>query len=87
MQDLITTHAKELAEMKAYYNDVTNSNLDQIRALKEELAEARRARAAAEKVAAETAAENKRLVEPLVQVTVASDGKKSQRILHGQSAV
>ena len=72
MQELITAHAKELAEVQAYHNGVTYGHLDQIKALKAELAEARRARAAAEKVAAETAAENKRLVEPLAQVMAAA---------------
>ena len=70
LQGLLTAHAKELAEMKAYYSDISNANLDAIKALKEEAAEARRQRAAAEKAAADTSAENRRLVEPLAQVHI-----------------
>lgn len=61
-------HEKAFADMRAYYNGVTVGNLDLIRTLRDEAAELRRRDAASAKLAAEIAAENKRLVEPLAQV-------------------
>jgi hypothetical protein len=73
--------------MKAYYTDVSNANLDAIRALKEEAAEARRQRAAAEKVAADTGAENRRLVEPLAQVHLSLLLPKVLSVCPGRTAM
>jgi Growth-arrest specific micro-tubule binding len=53
------------ADMKAYFSQVVANNLDVIKALREEAAEARKREAAAEKLCSETVAENKRLVESL----------------------
>lgn len=67
-QDLTKRHDAAFAEIKAYFNDVTTNNLDLVKALKEDAAELRRREAAADKLLAEVAAENKALVEPLEQV-------------------
>ena len=61
-------HVTAFADMRAYYNGVTTTNLDTIKSLREEAAELKRRDAASAKLAAEIAAENKRLVEPLAQV-------------------
>ena len=67
-QELLSTHERELADIKAYYNAAVADNLAQMKALKEEAAEARRARAAADRAAADVSAQNRQLVEPLAQV-------------------
>lgn len=66
-QDLTKRHEVAFAEIKAYYNDVTANNLDLVKALKEDAAELRKREAAADKLLAEVAAENRALSEPLAQ--------------------
>lgn len=61
-------HEKAFADMRAYYNSITHSNLDIIRRLKEEAGELKHREAATNKLMANVAAENERLVEPLAQV-------------------
>ncbi|KAK9826877.1 hypothetical protein WJX81_002647 [Elliptochloris bilobata] len=67
IQDLTKRHEAAFAEIKAYYNDVTANNLDLVKALKEDAAELRKREAAADKLLAEVAAENRALTEPLAQ--------------------
>eukprot|EP00767_Chilomastix_cuspidata_P001720 gnl/Chilomastix_cuspidata/1843.p2 GENE.gnl/Chilomastix_cuspidata/1843~~gnl/Chilomastix_cuspidata/1843.p2 ORF type:complete len:481 (+),score=292.91 gnl/Chilomastix_cuspidata/1843:2669-4111(+) len=62
---LLAQHKASFEEIKAYYNDITESNLDLIKSLKEELAEVRKREAANEKLMFEIAQENKRLSAPL----------------------
>lgn len=66
-QDLTKRHEVAFAEIKAYYNDVTANNLDLVKALKEDALELRKREAAADKLLAEIAAENRALSEPLAQ--------------------
>ena len=66
-QDLTKRHEVAFAEIKAYYNDVTANNLDLVKALKEDATELRKREAAADKLLAEIAAENRALSEPLAQ--------------------
>ncbi len=67
-QDLMQQHNKALADMGAYYNGVTTSNLDLIKSLKDEAVELRSRDVAAAKLVSQVTAENKRLMEPLAQV-------------------
>ena len=67
VQDLTKRHELAFAEIKAYYNDVTANNLDLVKALKEDALELRKREAAADKLLAEIAAENRALSEPLAQ--------------------
>lgn len=62
-------HVTAFADMRTYYNDVTASNLGLIKALRDDAAEGKRRDAATAKLVAEVAAENRRLVEPLAQVS------------------
>ena len=68
MQDLIAKHEKAFTDIKAYYVDITATNLDMIKALKEQTAELRTRELAAAKALAEKCAQNRRLVEPFEQV-------------------
>lgn len=64
---LMHAHEKAFAEIKNYYNDITHSNLDLIKSLKEEVAEMKKTEASDEKLMFEIAQENKRMSEPLKQ--------------------
>lgn len=68
-QELLNSNNNESASAKQYYNGVVAANLDQIKALKEDAADSKLMRAAADKAAAEAGAENKRLAELLTKVT------------------
>jgi hypothetical protein len=62
---LMSAHQKAFGDIKNYYNDITHSNLDLIKSLKEEVAEMKKKEAADEKLMFEIAQENKRMSEPL----------------------
>lgn len=62
---LMSSHDKGFAEIRAYYTDITHSNLDLIKSLKEEVAEMKKKEASDEKLMYEIAQENKRMSEPL----------------------
>lgn len=68
LQNLMQQHTTAFADMRAYYNGVTSSNLDLIKSLKDKAVELRRRDVAAAKLVSQITAENKRLVEPLAQV-------------------
>jgi len=42
IRDLTAKHAKKYADIKAYYQEITNTNLDIIKQLKDELSDARK---------------------------------------------
>ena len=79
VQDLTKRHEAAFAEIKAYYNDVTANNLDLVKALKEDAAELRKREAAADKLLAEVAAENRALSEPLAQARCRRSKKLSSK--------
>ncbi|BDA46585.1 Dynein regulatory complex subunit 4 [Coccomyxa sp. Obi] len=83
VQDLMQQHTKAFADMRAYYNGITSSNLDLIKSLKDEAVELRRRDVAAAKLVSQVTAENKRLVEPLAQ---AQKTVEEQRIALGGMA-
>ena len=62
------THEKAFSEIKVFYNDITHSNLDLIKSLKEDVAKLKKAESTDEKMMFEIAQENKRMSEPLKQV-------------------
>lgn len=70
MQKLIDDHKNAYEEMRSFFNNVISTNLDSIKKLKEDAAEAKRLQLAAEAHASEVAQENKQLVEPLAQVWI-----------------
>ena len=67
-QELQDRHSKESADMRAYYEGVTTSNLDTIQQLRKELADMMRKEAAASSSLAQVTAENRGLHEPLTHV-------------------
>uniref|UniRef100_A0A7S3DIN4 Growth arrest-specific protein 8 domain-containing protein n=1 Tax=Palpitomonas bilix TaxID=652834 RepID=A0A7S3DIN4_9EUKA len=67
INELMKKHEKAFGEIKNYYNDITHNNLDLIKSLKEELAEAKKKEAQNEKILNEVVQENKRLSEPLTR--------------------
>ena len=67
-QELQDCHSTESADMRAYYEGVTTSNLDAIQQLRKELADLTRKEAAASSSLAQVTAENRSLHEPLAQV-------------------
>merc|ERR1711907_594959 len=62
---LIENHQQAFAEIKNYYNAITQDNLSLIKSLKEEVVEMKKKDADNEKVMAKISLENKNLVEPL----------------------
>lgn len=67
------THEKAFSEIKVFYNDITHSNLDLIKSLKEDVAKLKKAESTDEKMMFEIAQENKRMSEPLKQVQYAQE--------------
>ncbi|CCI47062.1 unnamed protein product [Albugo candida] len=62
---LMSAHEKAFREIKNYYNDITHSNLDLIKSLKEQVADLKKKEAQDEKLMFEVSQENKRMSEPL----------------------
>merc|ERR1711959_116055 len=65
MNTLIENHQNAFAEIKNYYNAITQDNLSLIKSLKEEVVEMKKKDADNEKVMLKISQENKNLVEPL----------------------
>ncbi|EFJ12010.1 hypothetical protein SELMODRAFT_125064 [Selaginella moellendorffii] len=65
--DLMKKHEKAFSEIKCYYNDITQNNLDLIKTLKEDVTDMKKREAANEKLMYEIAQENRRLTEPLTR--------------------
>merc|ERR1711871_317796 len=65
MNTLIENHQQAFAEIKNYYNAITQDNLSLIKSLKEEVVEMRKKDADNEKVMQKISLQNKNLVEPL----------------------
>lgn len=76
--DLMARHEAAFKDMRAYYSQVTHSNLDLIKALKEEIAEMKAAEAAREKLVGDVVRENRRLAEPLAQAVQEADVLRQQ---------
>eukprot|EP00002_Diphylleia_rotans_P039852 TRINITY_DN934_c0_g1_i2.p1 TRINITY_DN934_c0_g1~~TRINITY_DN934_c0_g1_i2.p1 ORF type:complete len:472 (+),score=136.82 TRINITY_DN934_c0_g1_i2:54-1469(+) len=78
INELMKKHEKAFGEIKNYYNDITHNNLDLIKSLKEEVANAKKKEATNEKLMFEIAQENKRLSEPLQRALKDNDSLKTQ---------
>merc|ERR1711988_623624 len=65
MNTLIENHQQAFAEIKNYYNAITQDNLSLIKSLKEEVVDMKKKDADNEKVMMKISQENKNLVEPL----------------------
>ncbi|CAL5996383.1 Dynein_regulatory complex [Hexamita inflata] len=63
--DLVRKHQLNFDKMKKYYLDITTSNLDLIKSLKDEVEEMRKKQIANEQLMYDVAQENKRLTQPL----------------------
>jgi len=62
---LVKNHEKAFSDIKNYYNDITLNNLALINTLKEQVEEMKKKEERTEKLMAEVASENKKLVVPL----------------------
>lgn len=62
---LIATHEKAFGDIKAYYNEITHSNLDLIKTLKDEVDDLRSKEALHERSMFTIAQENKKMSEPM----------------------
>ncbi|KAH7297949.1 hypothetical protein KP509_25G020400 [Ceratopteris richardii] len=67
INELMKKHEKAFTEIKCYYNDITQNNLDLIKTLKEDVTDMKKKEAANEKLMYDIAQENKRLTEPLTK--------------------
>jgi hypothetical protein len=65
INELMKKHERAFSEIKSFYNEIVNNNLDLIRTLKDELAELKKKEATNERLMFEIAQENRRLSEPL----------------------
>ncbi|TNV79359.1 hypothetical protein FGO68_gene12058 [Halteria grandinella] len=65
IRDLTNKHAKKYVDIKAYYQEITNTNLDIIKQLKDELADARKEDTSKQKQKLDQEEANKQIVEPL----------------------
>lgn len=62
---LIAAHEKAFADIRLYYNEITHSNLDLIKSLKEEAGDLKKKEAGDERVMYAIAQENKKMSEPM----------------------
>ena len=65
INDLMRNHERAFGQMKSYYNDITNDNLQLIKDLKSEVVEKKKKAIGIQKVMYDISQENKRLSEPL----------------------
>ncbi|XP_024519874.1 growth arrest-specific protein 8 homolog isoform X2 [Selaginella moellendorffii] len=65
--ELMKKHEKAFADIKFYYNDITQNNLDLIKTLKEDITDMKKKEQANEKFMYEIAQENKHSMEPLTK--------------------
>ena len=67
VDELCALHDKAFQDIKDYYNEITSSNLETIKTLKDEVYTRKKAEARAEKAMFDIAQTNKRLTEPLTK--------------------
>ncbi|GMI41971.1 hypothetical protein TrCOL_g13764 [Triparma columacea] len=65
INDLMRNHERAFRQMKSYYNDITNDNLQLIKDLKSEVVEKKKKAVGVQKTMFDIGQENKRLSEPL----------------------
>ncbi|KAI5084781.1 hypothetical protein GOP47_0000950 [Adiantum capillus-veneris] len=78
INELMKKHEKAFTEIKCYYNDITQNNLDLIKTLKEDVTDMKKKEAANEKLMYDIAQENKRLTEPLTRALKEVETLKKQ---------
>lgn len=65
IKELTSKHAKKYADIKNYYQEITNTNLDIIKQLKDELSDAKKEDTTKQKQKMDQEEANKQIVEPL----------------------
>lgn len=75
---LVKQHEKNFAKMKAYYTSITNSNLDLIKSLRDELDDMKKRQVANEQLMYEIASENRKLTQPLQTALAEVDGLRKK---------
>lgn len=76
---LIKAHERAFQDLKNYYNEITHSNLDMIKSLKEEVNELAKKEAADERRIVAIAQENKRMSAPLAKALEESKRLRAER--------
>eukprot|EP01138_Halocafeteria_seosinensis_P000034 gb/GECG01000034.1/.p1 GENE.gb/GECG01000034.1/~~gb/GECG01000034.1/.p1 ORF type:complete len:526 (+),score=119.49 gb/GECG01000034.1/:1-1578(+) len=79
IEQLIKAHEKAFQDIKNYYNEITHSNLDMIKSLKEEVNELAKKEAQDEQRIVAIAQENKRMSAPLARALEESKKLKGER--------
>lgn len=78
INDLMGNHDRAFRQMKSYYNDITNDNLQLIRSLKDQVSEMKTKQVANQKLMFDISNENLRLREPLTVAVAEVSELRSQ---------
>ena len=88
IKELTAKHAKKYADIKAYYAEITNTNLDIINQLKDTLALDRKEDADTRRKKSDQEDKNNQVVEPLnkanEEVQLLTDKKKKHDVIMGE---
>jgi len=82
IKELTGKHEKKYMDIKAYYQEITNTNLDIIKQLKDELSDARKEDTMMQKVKLDQEEANKQIVEPLTKASEEVKVLTKQKIKH-----
>ncbi len=82
IKELTGKHEKKYTDIKAYYQEITNTNLDIIKQLKDELSDARKEDTMMQKVKLDQEEANKQIVEPLTKASEEVKVLTRQKIKH-----
>lgn len=82
IRELTGKHAKKYADIKGYYQEITNTNLDIIKQLKDELGDARKEDTMKQKQKLDQEEANKQIVEPLQKASEEVKHLTKQKVKH-----
>jgi growth arrest-specific protein 8 len=84
IEELTKNHEKKYNEIKQYYQEITNTNLDIIKQLQDELFDARKEDSDKQKQKMDQTEENSKVVEPLSQATQEVEQLNKKQKIHNQ---
>lgn len=82
IKELTGKHEQKYKDIKAYYQEITNTNLDIIKQLKDELSDARKEDTMMQKKKLDQEEANKQIVEPLTKASEEVKVLTKQKIKH-----
>ena len=82
IKELTAKHEQKYKDIKTYYQEITNTNLDIIKQLKDELSDARKEDTMMQKKKLDQEEANKQIVEPLTKASEEVKVLTKQRIKH-----